>query len=125
MNKNTTYITTATVRFYENLYLFPKSENYNWIIRLEDCPLCSANNRIYVELHKSYERALRMSKAARHYFAMNHIFDGTKASIIFNSEGIIAIGTNGSDNYLDVRDNFVAKPFSKLGIDITSLIVMA
>ena len=123
MKENTTYITTATIRFYENLYLFPVSEKYFWIIKLEDCPLCSENNRIHLTLNDSYEDSKKSVDVLRNRLALNHIFDGSKATIILNSEGVVAIGTNGDDNYCDIKDNFVAKPFSALGINITSLVV--
>ena len=125
MEQGTTYITTATVRFYQKLYRFPTSEKYTWIIRLEDCPLCSENNRIHVTLSVSHEQSQKVVDILRHHFALNHIFDGSKATIIFHDKDILAIGTNGNDNYLDARDNLIAKPFSKLDIDITSLIVIS
>ena len=123
MKTNTTYITTATVRFYEKLYRFPNSKKYVWIIRLEDCPLCSENNRIYVELSNSHGKSISIVDTIRHHLALNRIFDASKVTVIFNSEETLAIGTNGDDNYCDLRDNFVAKPFSELGINIKSLVV--
>lgn len=118
-----TYISTATIHFYENLYQFPSSDKYVWIIKLEDCPLFSASNRIYVDLHSSYEISSKIVTAIRHYFALNHIVEGSKISVISDNENIIALGTNGADNYLDVRVHFKAKTFSELGINITSLVV--
>lgn len=123
MKENTTYVTTATIRFYENLYLFPNSKKYTWIIKLEDCPLCSENNRICVTLSNSFEASKDFVNILKHQLALNHIFDGSKATIIFNSGEICAIGTNNKDNYCDAKDNFKAKPFAELGINITSLVV--
>jgi len=124
MNKNTTYITTATIRFYENLYRFPPNyEKFTWIIKLEDCPLCSENNRICISISDSFEASRDVVNALKHHLALNRIFDGSKATIVFNSGEICAIGTNGEDNYCDIQDSFTAKPFSALGINITSLVV--
>lgn len=123
MKENTTYITTATIRFYENLYFFPNRGKYSWIIKLEDCPLCSENNRIYIGISDSFEYSKKVVNMLIHRLALNKIFDGSKATIIFNSGEICAIGTNGEDNYFDIKDNFKAKPFSELGINITSLVV--
>ena len=123
MKANTTYITTATIRFYENLYLFTDSNKYFWIIKLEDCPQCSESNRIYVTLNGSHEDSQKAVDAIRHHLALNRIYNGAKATIILTSDGIRAIGTNGEDNYCDIKDNFVAKTFSELGINITSLVV--
>ncbi len=123
MKANTTYITTATIRLHENIYLFTDSNKYFWIIKLEDCPQCSESNRIYVTLNDSYDDSKKAVDAIRHHLALNRIFDGTKATILLTSDGIRAIGTNGEDNYCDIKDNFVAKPFSSLGINITSLVV--
>ncbi len=123
MKQNTTYITTATIRFYENLYRFPNSEKYTWIIKLEDCSLSSKHNRIYVTLSDSYDESKEAVNIIRHHLALNHIFDGSKATIILNAGEICAIGTNGADNYCDTRDNLIPKPFSELGINITSLVV--
>lgn len=123
MKENTTYITTATIHFYETLYRFPSSEKYTWIIKLEDCALCSKHNRIYVTLSDSYDESKEAVDIIRRYLALNHIFDGSKATIILHSGEICAIGTNSADNYCDARDNLIAKPFSELGINITSLVV--
>lgn len=123
MNENKIYITTATILLYENIYFFSDSSKYFWIIKLEDCPLCCESNRIYVTLNDSYEDSKKAVDIIRHRLALNQIFDGAKATIILNSEGICAIGANGDDNYCDCKDNFVAKPFSALGINITSLVV--
>lgn len=123
MKENITYITTATIHLYENIYLFTDSNKYFWIIKLEDCPQCSESNRIYVTLNESYDDSQKAVDALRQSLALNRIFDGAKATIILDSDGIRAIGTNGEDNYCDIKDNFVAKPFSALGINITSLVV--
>lgn len=124
MKKNTTYITTATIRFYENLYLFPPNyEKFTWIIKLEDCPLCSENNRVCVTLSNSFEESRNIVNILKHHLALNHIFDGSKATIIFNLGDICAIGANGKDTYCDAQDNFKAKTFAELGINITSLVV--
>lgn len=124
MKESVTYITTATVRFYENLYRFPPNyEKFTWIIKLEDCPLCSVNNRICISISNSFEDSRDAVKALKHHLALNHIFDGSKATIVFNSGDICAIGTNGKDNYCDTKDDFKAKTFAELGINITSLVV--
>lgn len=123
MEQNTTYITTATIRFYENLYRFPNQDQFSWIIKLEDCPLCSENNRLYLKLSNSFEVSKKVVNVLKHRLALNHIFDGSRVTIILNSESFIAIGTNGENNYCDLRDDLIAKPFSKLDINITSLVV--
>lgn len=123
MEANTIYITTATIRFYENIYFFSDSKKYFWIIKLEDCPQCSESNRIYVTLNNSYDDSQKALDAIKHRLALNRIFNGAKATIILTSDGIRAIGTNCEDNYCDIKDNFTAKPFSSLGINITSLVV--
>lgn len=124
MTEGLTYITTATVRFYENLYLFPPNyEKFTWIIKLEDCPLCSVNNRICISISNSFEDSRDAVKTLKHHLALNRIFDGSKATIVFNSGEIRAIGTNGEDNYCDTKDDFKAKTFAELGINITSLVV--
>ena len=124
MKEYTTYVTTATIRFYENLYLF-SSGKYALIIKLEDCPPCCKNNRIYIQLNNSLELSDKLARLYRRRFALNHIFNARKVSIIYDDDKIIAIGTNGADNYLDVRNNFKAKKFSELGINISSLIITA
>ena len=124
MKEGITYITTATVRFYENLYRFPPNyEKFTWIIKLEDCPLCSENNRICVTLSDSFEDSREVVNILKHHLALNHIFDGSRVTIIFNSGEICAIGTNDKDNYCDAKDNFKTKTFAELGINITSLVV--
>ena len=124
MKENTTYITTATIRFYENLYRFPPNyDKFTWIIKLEDCPLCSENNRICITINDSFEDSRDAVKALKHHLALNRIFDGSKTTIVFHSGEIRAIGTNGEDNYCDAKDNFIVKSFSELGINITSLVI--
>lgn len=105
MKENTTYITTATIHFYEKLLMFPNSERYTWIIKLYDCSLSSKHNRIYVKLSDSYDESKEVVDILRRHLAQNHIFDGSKATIILQSGEICAIGTNGADNYCDTRDN--------------------
>ena len=125
MKENAIYITTATIRFYDKLYLFPTSENYNFIIKFDDSSLCSPNNRIYVELNSSYERSTKMFDAVRRHLALNGVFDGIKVSVIYNSDGFIAIGANDEDKYFDIQNNFTKKTFSQLSLNIISLIIVA
>lgn len=125
MKGNTIYITTATIRFYKQLYLFPNSGKYTLTIKLEDCPPCCKNNRIYIPLHDSPDISDKLAHLYRRHFALNNIFNTSKVAIIFDDDGIIAIGTNGADNYLDIRNNFKVKKFAELGINISSLIITA
>jgi len=57
----------------------------------------------------------------RKTFTNNSMGEGQKVAVLFSRNGIIAVGRNGRDCWIDVTDNFKVKTFKQLNIPISSL----
>ncbi len=124
MNNNAIGITSATIR---GLKKDPYYLNYRcywaWDIRFEEQPFFTFTSLCWLYMGETEAEAKETCRKLRNIFNRVRIFDGDKVGVIYDNNGVIAIGKNRTDCWVHVRDKYKVKSFKELNIDIKSLVV--
>ena len=123
MEKTNLKITTATIRLNTVPYYFEHHCYWAWDILFEDYPLFSFNSLTWLYMGDSKEEARKTCRTIKKVFANNSILDKSKVSVLYDEDGIIAIGRDSKDCYIHVRDHFTVKTFTELNLNLASLAI--
>lgn len=124
MKKNTIGIACATIkRLNERPYYFDHKCFWVWDILLENQPLFTFD-RLYsaymgdteTEANKAYDTFLKR-------FNEIGIYNNNKVAVIYDNDGIVAIGRSCQDTWIHIRDKFTVKTFRELELSFESLVV--
>ena len=103
-------------------YYFKQGEFYAVDITFTDSSTLLFDNMPYIKVGKTREEANNFWSKMKKNFSDAHILDKNRVAIICDKYfQIVAIGNTGEDVWIDVTDQFKAKSFAELNIEITSL----
>ena len=116
-------ITTARIEGLEKQpYYFNHKCYWAWDIIFSDTHTFAVNNLTWIKMGDSEREAIKFCNGLKKKFNKANIYEGNKVALIFENEGrVIAIGSEGKDKWIDVRDKFKVKSFKDLNIVVTSL----
>lgn len=123
MDKKRIGITSATIEGLDKKpYHFKEKCCWAWNLLFSDRP-STFLNLCAMYMGKNKTEALETYYSFKNTFTDNFIFDGDRVAVIYDDAGIVAIGKNGKDSWIDVRDKFKEKTFKELNLIIESLVV--
>ena len=124
MNKNTIGIASATIKGLDKKpYYFDEKCFWAWNIRFDNAPLFAFNNLCFIYMGETEEEANKSYQEFKGSFTDNHIFEEDTVAIIYDKDGIVAIGKDCQDCWIHVRDKYKAKTFKELNLSFDSLVV--
>lgn len=115
MKDNSIGITTATIKgLNEKVYYFEHKCFWAWDIKFENYPLFTFNDLCWLYMGDTEEEAKKARRIIKKIFDNNYIFDDSKVAILYDNDGVIAIGKSNEDCWIDVRDSYKVKCFKEL-----------
>lgn len=124
MEKNTIGITCATIDGLERrVYRFEAKCFWAWDIQFKDYPLFTFNNLNWLYMGETESEAKKTRRAIKKIFDNNYIHDGDRVAVIYDTDGVIAIGRSYHDCWIHIKDKYKVKTFKELDLKFDSLVV--
>ena len=124
MSKTEINITTAKIYGLNELpYYLNEKCCWMWSLMFDERPCFSFNNLPFIYMGKQKQEAIDKYVEIAKRFKSIGIYNGDKVAIIYDSNGVIAIGKSYKDHWIDVRNNFQVKTFKTLKLNFDSLVV--
>jgi len=124
MEKRTIGITSATIRgLNEKVYYLDAKCFWAWDIKFESYPLFTFTNLCFLCMGETEDEARKTRRKIKKIFDNNYIHDGDRVAIIYDNDGVVAIGKNRHDCWIHVRDKYKFKTFKELKLNFDELVV--
>ena len=124
MEKNTIGITIATIKgLNDKVYYFDHKCYWAWDIKFTDYPLFTFDNLCWLYMGDTQDEARKTRRKFKKVFDNNYISDGSRVAVIYDDDGVIAIGRSNHDCWIDVRDKFKIKTFKQLVPNVENVFV--
>ena len=116
-------IATAQIRgLNDSPYYFEHHCFYAWRIIFLKPSTIRIDNLPVIPVGETKEEGEKFCNQLKQNFREALIHEGEKVAVIFEDDGqVLAIGSLGSNLWIDTRDKFVKKTFKELNININSL----
>lgn len=124
MAKNSIGITSATIKgLNDKVYYFDAKCFWAWDITFKDYPLFTFNNMCWLYMGESQQEASKARRKIKKIFDDNGIYDGNRVAIIYDNDGVVAIGKSHHDCWIHVRDKYKVKTFKELNLAFDEFVV--
>lgn len=118
MKKRRIGLTTATIYgLEENVYYCEEKLFWAWDIRFKTLP-CFTFKNMLLYMGKTEQEANVTKQRILTSLNKLKISENTKVPVIFDDDGVIAIGINNTDSWIDVRDKYQLKTFNMLNLNL-------
>lgn len=124
MEKNTIGIACATIKRLNNHpHYFDHKCFWTWDILFENQPLLTFDRLYSAYMGDTEDEANKAYDTFLERFNEIGIYNNNKVAVIYDNDGIIAIGRSCKDAWIHIRDKFTVKTFKELGLSFESLVV--